>query len=115
MMNKEEILIKAKNDYKGKDERELLIEREGCEKAFLVITTVNASLVVILWLQKFLTGKQFANPDAFILAFLLGALGKSYTKYLYEKESRDLIFAILMGFGSFCCLANIIGEGMGWF
>lgn len=114
-MNKDEILKKAQKAKGQKDERELLIEREGCEKAFLAITTVNASLVVILWLQKFLTGKQFANPDAFILAFLLGALGKSYTKYLYEKESRDLIFAILMGFGSFCCLANIIGEGMGWF
>lgn len=114
-VNKEEILKKAQKAKGHKDEREITIEREACEKAFLVILTVNVSLVIILWIQESLTGKQFANPNAFMFSFLLGSFGKSYTKYKYEKEASDRNFAILMGIGSLCCLANIIGKGMGWF
>lgn len=114
-MNKEEILIRAQKFKEQKDEREVMIEHEGCNMAFTIIISVNALLIVILFLQKFFTGKQFANPDTFILAFLLGYLGKYYVKYQYEKEKSDFYMMICMIIGSLCCLMNIIGTGMEWF
>ena len=114
-MNKEEILARSRKENLHGDERTKIIEKEANQNAFLAIQGVNASLIVILFFQKLLTGKAFADYQVFLLAFLVGYIGTFATKYKYAKN-KECLFGLMCGIlGSIACLANIVGQGMGWF
>lgn len=114
-MNKEEILAKSRKENQNGDERTKMIEKEANQNAFLAIESINAFLIVVLFFQKLLTGKAFADHQVFFLAFLIGFIGSFATKYKYTKK-KEWLFGLVCGIlGSFACLANIIGKGMGWF
>ncbi|MCR1887146.1 MAG: DUF6442 family protein [Longibaculum muris] len=77
--------------------------------------SVYAVLIVILVIQKLITGKAFADYQVFLLAFLIGYIGRFATKYSYTKE-KEWLFGLVCGIiGSIACLINIVGKGMGWF
>lgn len=114
-MNKEEILARSRKENQYGDERTKIIEKEADQNAFLAIEVINAFLIVILFFQKLLTGKAFADYQVFLLAFLIGFIGRFATKYRYTKK-KEWLFGLICGIlGSLACLMNIVGKGMGWF
>lgn len=114
-MNKEEILARSRKENEHGDERYKTIEREANQNAFLTVETIYACLIVVLFFQKFFTGKAFADYQVFFLAFLIGYIGRYTTKYKYTKNKEHLFIVICGVLGSLACLLNIIGKGMGWF
>lgn len=114
-MNKEEILAKSRKENQNGDEMTKTIEKEANQNAFLAIEGINAFLIVVLFFQKLFTGKAFADYQVFLLAFIIGLIGRFATKYKYTKE-KEWLFGLICGIlGSLACLANIVGKGMGWF
>ncbi|WP_195599864.1 DUF6442 family protein [Longibaculum muris] len=114
-MKKEEILARSKKENIHGDERYKAIEKTANQTAFLAIESVYAVLIVILVIQKLITGKAFADYQVFLLAFLIGYIGRFATKYSYTKE-KEWLFGLVCGIiGSIACLINIVGKGMGWF
>ena len=112
-MKKEEILARSKKENIHGDEWYKAIEKTANQTAFLAIESVYAVLIVILVIQKLITGKAFAQ--VFLLAFLIGYIGRFATKYSYTKE-KEWLFGLVCGIiGSIACLINIVGKGMGWF
>lgn len=114
-MNKEEILEKSRKENLKGDERTKAIEKDANQNAFLAIEGINAILIIVLFFQKLLTGEAFADYQVFLLAFLIGFVGRFATKYSYTKE-KEWLFGLVCGIlGSLACLINIVGKGMGWF
>lgn len=114
-MNKEEILARSRKENKQGDERSKTIEKEADRNAFLAIESINAFLIVVLFFQKLFTGKAFADYQVFLLAFMIGFIGRFATKYKYTKE-KEWLFGLACGaLGALFCLMNIVGKGMGWF
>lgn len=114
-MNKEEILARSRKENQNGDELTKIIEKEANHNAFLAIQGIYASLIAILFFQKLLTGKAFADHQIFFLAFLIGFIGSFATKYKYEKKREWLFGLVCSIIASLACLANIVGKGMGWF
>ena len=114
-MNKEEVLAKSRKENQHGDEWKKIIEKDANQNSFLAIQGINALLIVVLFFQKLLTGKAFADYQVFLLAFFIGFIGRYATKYFYEKDKLSL-FGLACGMlGSMACLMNIVGKGMGWF
>lgn len=111
-MNKKEILAKSKKENARGDERFKIIEAKADQMAFLAIEAVYAILIVILFIQKVVTGKAFANYQIFTFAFIVGFARRFATKYSYTKEKEWLFRLICCIMASLLCLVNIIGNGM---
>lgn len=114
-MNKEEILAKSRKENQNGDERTKKIEKEANQNAFLAIEGINALLILILFFQELITGKAFADYQVFLLAFLIGFVGRFATRYGYTKKKEWLVGLVCCILGSLGCIVNIVGKGMGWF
>jgi len=113
-MNKNEILEKSRKE--NRDERDQYIVKSSNANSYLAVIIVFATLSIILFVQKLLTGKAFADYRVFSLALLIGAIGQCGTVYYYDRDKKVyLVCVILETLGAISCLASIIGSGMGWF
>ncbi len=65
-MKKEEILARSKKENIHGDEWYKAIEKTANQTAFLAIESVYAVLIVILVIQKLITGKAFADYQVFL-------------------------------------------------
>ncbi|WP_160679911.1 DUF6442 family protein [Clostridium sp. C8-1-8] len=115
-MNRDEMLARIKNKKVLTDEREQYIEKSANENSYYTVIVVFAILSIILFIQKLITGKAFADYRVFSLALLLAIIGQSSTLYYYNREKKVyLVCVVLETIGAISCLASIIGSGMGWF
>lgn len=115
-MKRDEILARSKKENLLNDERERYIHKSANQNSYFAVIVVFAILSIVLFIQKLLTGKAFADYRVFSLALLLAMIGQSGTVYYYNRDKKVyLMCAVLEILGAISCLAAIIGTGMGWF
>lgn len=115
-MNRDEILARSKKENLLNDERERYIQKSANQNSYFAVIVVFSILSIILFIQKLLIGKAFADYRVFSLALLLAMIGQSATVYYYNRDKKlYLVCTILESIGAITGLASIIGTGMGWF
>lgn len=115
-MNRDEILERSKKENLLNDERERYIQKSANQNSYFTVIVVFAILSIILFIQKLLIGKAFADYKVFSLALLLAMIGQSGTVYYYNRDKKVyLVCTLLEIIGAIAGLASIIGTGMGWF
>lgn len=115
-MNRDEILARSKKENLLNDERERYIQKSANQNSYFAVIIIFAIFSIILFIQKLITGRAFADYRVFSIALLIAMIGQSGTVYYYNREKKVYLVCTILGIiGAIAGMASIVGSGMGWF
>lgn len=95
-MDKKEILEKSQKENQLSDERDRQIEQQACTAGYRAVIGVNCCLILLLYLQEWLTGSAYTDWWQFALAIFVAVTAHDLTLYRYYHK-RLYLFKGLIG------------------